>query len=153
MYLDHITDDELADVGALLENGVRLGLEVMRLVQKYRTDKTGGEELLEVMEAYRKETPFFFKGDITDLSYFWQGKALDLKSLEKLPEELKESVVRNFELLEKQGYLYNSQDVCSFCSYSFPPLINKVDKSCYNKAVYKIGKHTSNNRNKHISLY
>ena len=59
----------------------------MRLVQKYRTDKTGGEELLEVMEAYRKETPFFFKGDITDLSYFWQGKALDLKSLEKLPEE------------------------------------------------------------------
>ena len=89
MYLDHITDDELADVGALLENGVRLGLEVMRLVQKFRTDKTGGEELLEVMEAYRKETPFFFKGDITDLSYFWQGKALDLKSLEKLPEELK----------------------------------------------------------------
>ena len=105
MYLDHITDDELADVGALLENGVRLGLEVMRLVQKYRTDKTGGEELLEVMEAYRKETPFFFKGDITDLSYFWQGKALDLKSLEKLPEELKESVVRNFELLEKQGLI------------------------------------------------
>ena len=74
MYLDHITDDELADVGALLENGVRLGLEVMRLVQKYRTDKTGGEELLEVMEAYRKETPFFFKGDITDLSYFLAGE-------------------------------------------------------------------------------
>ena len=105
MYLDRITDDELADVGLIIEGTSRMALEVMHLVQRYREKQVGGAELLEAIEAYRREKPFFFKADITDLSYFWQSKTLDIGVLEMQPEELKKNILKNFDLLVQQGFV------------------------------------------------
>lgn len=50
--------------------------------------------------------PFSFSGQITDLSYFNSNEILPKEVIENIPDaELKEAVISNLELAEKQGLI------------------------------------------------
>lgn len=86
MYLDQITNDELADVGWLTEMTIRAGMTVMRTVTQYKERQMA--ELTAELKEYRLANPLLPKGDISDLSYL-DGHLNDgfkqLMAAEKLP--------------------------------------------------------------------
>lgn len=88
MYLDQITNDELADVGRLTEMTIRAGMTVMRTVTQYKERQMA--ELTAELKEYRLANPLLPKGDISDLSYFWASDSLPKQTVQELPGQIKE---------------------------------------------------------------
>lgn len=110
MYLDHITNDELADVAEGFEKAITLCLEISRVLQNYKKTGDNGYELLRVIKEYREKTPFIFKGDLTDLSYFWQHGAMAMTEIQALPEEIRSNVEKNLTVMYQEGLVvFNSE--------------------------------------------
>lgn len=108
MYLDQITNDELADVGRLAEMSVRAGLTVLRTVTQYKAHQM--TELAEELKEYRLANPLIPKGDISDLSYFWAADSLPRQMVREMPERTALRLERLLGTLEQQGAVYSGAD-------------------------------------------
>lgn len=101
MYLDQITNDELADVGRLTEMTIRAGMTVMRTVTQYKEQQM--TKLTAELKEYRLANPLLPKGDISDLSYFWASDSLPKQTVQELPGRIKERMEALLAGLERQG--------------------------------------------------
>lgn len=108
MYLDQITNDELADVGRLAEMSIRAGLTVLRTVTQYKAHQM--TELAEELKEYRLANPLIPKGDISDLSYFWAADSLPRQMVREMPERTALRLERLLETLEQQGAVHSGAD-------------------------------------------
>lgn len=101
MYLDQITNDELADVGRLTEMAIRAGMTVMKTVSQYRERQI--LQLTSELKDYRLANPLLPKGDISDLSYFWASDSLSRQVVQEMPEQAREKMKAMLTQLERQG--------------------------------------------------
>ena len=108
MYLDQITNDELADVGRLTEMTIRAGMTVMRTVTQYKERQMA--ELTAELKEYRLANPLLPKGDISDLSYFWASDSLPKQTVQELPGRIKERMEALLAGLERQGIVLAGPD-------------------------------------------
>lgn len=108
MYLDQITNDELADVGRLTEMTIRAGMTVMRTVTQYKERQMA--ELTAELKEYRLANPLLPKGDISDLSYFWASDSLPKQTVQELPGQIKERMEALLAGLERQGIVLAGPD-------------------------------------------
>ena len=102
MYLDQITNDELADVGRLTEMAIRAGMTVMKTVSQYRERQI--LQLTSELKDYRLANPLLPKGDISDLSYFWASDSLSRQVVQEMPEQAM------LTQLERQGIVLAGPD-------------------------------------------
>ena len=108
MYLDQITNDELADVGRLTDMTIRAGMTVMRTVTQYKERQMA--ELTAELKEYRLANPLLPKGDISDLSYFWASDSLPKQTVQELPGRIKERMEALLAGLERQGIVLAGPD-------------------------------------------
>jgi hypothetical protein len=108
MYLDQITNDELADVGRLTEMAIRAGMTVMKTVSQYRERQI--LQLTSELKDYRLANPLLPKGDISDLSYFWASDSLSRQVVQEMPEQAREKMKAMLTQLERQGIVLAGPD-------------------------------------------
>lgn len=108
MYLDQITNDELADVGRLTEMAIRAGMTVMKTVSQYRERQI--LQLTSELKDYRLANPLLPKGDISDLSYFWASDSLSRQVVQEMPEQTREKMKAMLTQLERQGIVLAGPD-------------------------------------------
>lgn len=108
MYLDQITNDELADVGRLTEMAIRAGMTVMKTVSQYRERRI--LQLTSELKDYRLANPLLPKGDISDLSYFWASDSLSRQVVQEMPEQAREKMKAMLTQLERQGIVLAGPD-------------------------------------------
>lgn len=108
MYLDQITNDELADVGRLTEMAIRAGMTVMKTVSQYRERQI--LQLTSELKDYRLANPLLPKGDISDLSYFWASDSLSRQVVQEMPEQTREKMKAMLTQLERQGIVLVGPD-------------------------------------------
>ena len=108
MYLDQITNDELADVGRLTEMAIRAGMTVMKTVSQYRERQI--LQLTSELKDYRLANPLLPKGDISDLSYFWASDSLSRQVVQEMPEQAREKMKAMLTQLERQGIVLGGPD-------------------------------------------
>lgn len=108
MYLDQITNDELADVGRLTEMAIRAGMTVMKSVSQYRERQI--LQLTSELKDYRLANPLLPKGDISDLSYFWASDSLSRQVVQEMPEQAREKMKAMLTQLERQGIVLAGPD-------------------------------------------
>lgn len=108
MYLDQITNDELADVGRLTEMAIRAGMTVMKTVSQYRERQI--LQLTSELKDYRLANPLLPKGDISDLSYFWASDSLSRQVVQEMPEQTGEKMKAMLTQLERQGIVLAGPD-------------------------------------------
>lgn len=78
----------------------RTGKQIYDFIEQLKRAKNSALENLD------NGLPFSFSGQITDLSYFNTSDILPKEAIENIPDaELKEAVISNFELAEKQGLI------------------------------------------------
>lgn len=107
MYLDHITNDELADVGRLAEMTTRAGMTVMRTVTQYKERQMA--QLTVALKEYRMANPLIPKGDISDLSYFWAADSLPKQVVEEMPEQIRERLENLMQQLEQKNIVLSGE--------------------------------------------
>lgn len=108
MYLDQITNDELADVDRLTEMAIRAGMTVMKTVSQYRERQI--LQLTSELKDYRLANPLLPKGDISDLSYFWASDSLSRQVVQEMPEQAREKMKAMLTQLERQGIVLAGPD-------------------------------------------
>lgn len=108
MYLDQITNDELADVGRLTGMAIRAGMTVMKTVSQYRERQI--LQLTSELKDYRLANPLLPKGDISDLSYFWASDSLSRQVVQEMPEQTREKMKAMLTQLERQGIVLAGPD-------------------------------------------
>lgn len=108
MYLDQITNDELADVGRLAEMSIKAGMTVLRTVTQYREREVA--RLAAELRDYRLANPLIPQGDISDLSYFWASDSLPRQTVQELPERTRERLEKLLKELEQQGAVLSGAD-------------------------------------------
>lgn len=92
MYLDRLTEQEVADVFVLVELGMKCGTFIYSQLQNKELIQ-GQQDVSALLKNYTSINPFMFKGEETDLSYFWDSKKLDIKELENITDvKLKKNV-------------------------------------------------------------
>lgn len=100
-----ITNDELTDVIKVFQSAIKSGMEVYRLVSAAREKGVDTVEAGTALLEYAKQTPFMFRGDINDLSAFWDKKIMSFDEFARLEPKLCETVKTNYTWFAEKGYL------------------------------------------------
>lgn len=113
MILQQLGNDELAALGAILETAVRTGtavLQVTHSIIKSQSAKretlnraTRQQQLANALAEYCSKMPFNFKGNETDLSYFWRKSALPVSEINALDDTCGKAVRHSFSEMAAGG--------------------------------------------------
>jgi len=102
--LEAFTDEELGKVAKIYEDGTRIGVGVIKMLYANKTDNIG--QVSELLQGYGEVIPFTFKGDYTDLSYFWSADAMPLSKIGDITDTtLQDSVIEHFIDFQKRGFV------------------------------------------------
>lgn len=86
MYLNKLTENEISDVFTMLEMSIKCGSFICNQIKNQKLIN-GQAEISKMLNNYTALTPFFWKGEETDLSYFWNNKELSLKEIYSISDE------------------------------------------------------------------
>lgn len=105
-YMQNLTSDEItSDVLVFLEMSIKVGSFVFEQLQKAQANNNQ-MEVAKILEKYTETIPFSFKGDETDLHYFWSNSELNYNVIDNITDEnLKENVKKIFSEFVKDNFL------------------------------------------------
>jgi len=130
--LQAFANEDLRDVCSLFEGCSRSGMQLLRLIAMIKSRSPSLNRPQEIalksqLQEYSKNTPFFFKGDHTDLAYFWRNDQLSKSHiLENTDPKTQGAVLDTMKLYEQNGYLALNEQ-----AYALTPVgenyVNSVD--------------------------
>lgn len=109
--LDRLTENELSDVALVAEKSASGAFQLYKFVKtlKGEIDRKDMQQKLKTMNKNGMQE-FIFRGNIYDLSYFWNNKTLPLTDISALEKPVREAVKKNFNELANSGYITLTAD-------------------------------------------
>lgn len=105
--LDRLTENETSQLFLIAEKSAVGAFRLYKFI-KTRQREQDAKFQKELRELTKKanESLFLFRGNVYDLSYFWDKQKLPLANIEKIPNEtLKTAVKKNINELTEQGFI------------------------------------------------
>lgn len=104
VVLERIVDEELSDTYMIFQDATKMSMELYNRVKEFQETKQDIALANEIVQ-YRNEYPFMFRGNVFDMSYFWNHSELPLPEIRKLHTELQHQVMKTFNNLAKEKYV------------------------------------------------
>lgn len=110
--LDRLTENETSQLFLIAEKSAVGAFKLYKFIKTKQKERDAKfqKELRELTKK-ANENMFLFRGNIYDLSYFWNKRKLTVADIENIPDAvLKEAVKKNINELAGQGYIFYSQE-------------------------------------------
>lgn len=110
--LDRLTDNETSQLFLIAEKSASGAFKLYKFIKTKHKERTAKyqKELRELTKR-ANESLFLFRGNLYDLSYFWDKQKLLLSYIERIPDStLKTAVKANINELASQGYIFYSRE-------------------------------------------
>lgn len=125
--LDRLTENETSQLFLIAEKTASAAFKLYKYIKtKQKENKAKLDKKIAELTKKANENLFLFRGNIYDLSYFWDKRKLALNEIEKIPDEaLRQAVKKNINELVKEGYITLSDEKdCLILTQKGEELIN-----------------------------
>lgn len=102
--LERIVDDELSGTYLIFQEAITTSTELYVRIKEYQETKNNASLAKEIVQ-YRNDYPFMFRGNVYDMSYFWNHSELPLPEIRKLHSDLQHEVMKTFNDLARKKYV------------------------------------------------